>query len=130
MNFKIFTAVLGMLLAFSYAQGQAQMSSTHYTITTTVMSGGGGPMASDGYQLNGTLGQPSPLIDPALPPQSFNYDLLTGFWYTTGGGSGCLYDRDGDGDVDGADLENFLNGFPLSEVSAFALEFGREDCLP
>lgn len=105
------------------------MSSTNYTITTTVISGGG-PMASASYQMNGTVGQPSPLIDPVLPPQSTNYDLLTGFWYTIGVGVGCLYDYLSDGDVDGADLEELANAFSKGELTAFALEFGRTDCLP
>jgi hypothetical protein len=111
------------------APATAQMSSTNYRITTTVMSGGGTPMGSTTYQMNGTIGQPSPLIDPADPPQSTSYDLLTGFWYTTGAGHGCLYDYLGDGDVDGADLTEFLNAYSLIEVEGFAMEFGRVDCL-
>jgi len=108
----------------------AEMSSTNYTITTTVMSGGGGPMGSANYQMNSTLGQPSPLIDPALPPQSTGYDLLTGFWYTVGADSGCLFDYLNDGDVDGADLAEFMNAFSSSELESFAMEFGRANCLP
>jgi hypothetical protein len=47
------------LLDSSYAQ----MSSANYRITTTVMSGGGAPMASTSFQMNSTLGQPSPLME-------------------------------------------------------------------
>ena len=87
-------------------------------------------MSLDSVQMNCTIGQPSPLIDPALPPQSTSYDLLTGFWYTAGAGAGCLYDYLGDGDVDGDDLVEFMNAYSSSELEAFALEFGRVDCLP
>jgi hypothetical protein len=55
---------------------------------------------------------------------------LTGFWYTIGVDSGCLYDYLNDGDVDGADLAEFMNAVSSSELAAFALEFGRVDCLP
>lgn len=45
-------------------------------------------------------------------------------------GANCLYDYLDDGDVDGDDLAEFSNAFPSSELEAFALEFGRVDCLP
>jgi hypothetical protein len=108
----------------------AEMSSTNYTITTTVLSNGGSWIESANYRMNSSIGLPSPLTDPALPPQSTNYDLLTGFWYTVGSGTGCLYDYFDDGDVDGADLEEFLNAYSSNELAAFALEFGGVDCLP
>lgn len=131
---KILLTVLTVLvvaLSLPYLTA-AQMFSDNYRITTTVMSGGGGPMFSDNFQLNGTLGQPSPLIDPADPPNSPSFDLLTGFWYTLDAGLGCLYDMEGgnDGDVDGADLAFFINAFFLDEMGAFAMEFGRVDCWP
>lgn len=130
MKFKYLPAILVLMLLYVANPAAALMSSTNYTISTIVISGGGGPMTSANYLMNGTIGQPSPLIDPALPPQSTNYDLLTGFWYTIGAGSGCLYDYNDDGDVDGADLEEFLNAYSSSEVAGLALEFGRVDCLP
>ena len=37
------------------------------------------------------MGQPSPLMDPAAPPWSTNYDLYPGFWYTAGGRDSRLY---------------------------------------
>ncbi len=123
----VVTIFIAMLVMSASA---AEMSSNNFRITTTVISGGGRPMSSSNYQMNGTAGQPSPLIDPALPPQSTNYDLLTGFWYTIAAGSGCLYDYFDDGDVDGTDLVEFLNAYSSIEVAAFALEFGRVDCLP
>jgi hypothetical protein len=112
--------------------GDAGMTSANYRITTTVVSGGGGPMASASYGLNGTVGQPSPLIDPFDPPWSTSYDLLTGFWYTLDAGlEGCRWDIEpepGDGDVDGADLAEFLNAFDPMNLAAFAAQFGRNDC--
>ena len=60
----------------------AQMQSDNYRIPASVLSGGGAPMSSGNYQTNATLGQPSPIMDPATPPYSDNYDLYPGFWYT------------------------------------------------
>lgn len=59
------TILIAMLVMSAFA---AEMSSTNYRITITVVSGGGGPMQSANYQINGTVGQPSPLIDPLLHP--------------------------------------------------------------
>ena len=125
---KITTIILVMscLCLGMPISGDAGMSSANYRITTTVVSSGGGPRASASYGLNGTVGQPSPLIDPDDPPWSTNYDLLTGFWYTVGGG--CTYDYDTDGDVDGADLAEFLNAFDPMNLPSFTAQFGRNDC--
>jgi hypothetical protein len=128
---KITTVILVMscLCLGMPIPGDAAMSSANYRITTTVVSGGGGPMASASYGLNGTLGQPSPLIDPYDPPWSTSYDLLTGFWYTVGGG--CRWDIEpvsGDGDVDGADLAEYLNAYDPMTLPAFVAEFGRIGC--
>ena len=129
---KITTVILVMscLCLGMPIPGDAAMSSANYQITTTVVSGGGGPMASTSYGLNGTLGQPSPLIDPFDPPWSTSYDLLTGFWYTVGSTAGCPADLDFDGDVDGSDLEILANDPGLMSLADFALDFGREDCMP
>ncbi len=135
------------LMAMFVMPGAAQMSSTNYRITTTVMSGGGSPMTSSNYQMSGTVGQPSPLVDPALPPQSTNYDLLTGFWYTIGSAppfSACPADFEPDGDVDNDDLVVLAAGFGQSGLSVDAdedgdmdgldlwelvVDFGRTDCM-
>jgi len=90
--------ILGFLVLFLVSNpgndAIAQMQSEHYRIPTSVMSGGGGPMNSGSgtYQLNGTMGQPSPLMDAADPPYSLSYDLYPGFWYALG--AGCLWDTE------------------------------------
>ena len=129
----------------------AEMQSTTYTIPTSVFSGGGGPMNATSYNADGTVGQPSPLMDPALPPTSLNYELYPGFWYTVelAAIDLCEGDFDGDGDVDGSDLALFAADFgrtdcasgPLcegdfdndgdvdgSDLALFAADFGRTDC--
>lgn len=124
----------------------AQMSSDNYRITTTVFSGGGMPMGSAGFLLNGTLGQPSPLMDPVDPPYSANYELFGGFWYTLGAGglvSNCPADFEPDGDVDEDDLITLAADFGLSGVGRdadgdmdmdgldlyqMANDFNRTDC--
>ena len=52
-------------------------------------------MASEleNYNTRSTLGQPSPLMDPANPPNSTSYELYPGFWYTYT----LETDTDGDG---------------------------------
>lgn len=74
------TLFLGLHL-FTIDTG-AQMQSTNYRITTTVVSGGGGPMSSASFQANGTIGQPTPIMEDGMDPFSNNYGLLPGFWYT------------------------------------------------
>ena len=125
----VISVIVGLLVVF-VTPAAAEMSSTNYRITTTVMSGGGGSIASTNFQVNSSLGQPSPLMKQGMDPYSDNYGLLPGFWYTLNASSGCLYDYLDDGDVDGADLAEFLNTYSSSEVAALALEFGRVDCLP
>ncbi len=110
----------------------AGMQSDSYAINTDVISGGGGVMTSGSYQLQSTIGQPSPLLDQIDPPFSTTYDLYPGFWYTISAISpdctdlstfaaafGTLdgdadynlsCDLDTDGDVDGRDLSDFIAG--------------------
>lgn len=110
--------------------GAAQMESDNYRIPTSVLSGGGGSSSSSSYQLQGTLGQPSPLMDPADPPYSDGFALYPGFWYTLI--PACLYDLDDDGDVDGQDLAELAQGFGTdfneADLVSFALEFGGNLC--
>ena len=127
---KYIVAITAVILMFIPVHAAPQMSSTNYRISTTVISGGGAPMASTNFQMNNTLGQPTPLMEQGMDPYSDNYGLLPGFWYTLNLSSGCLYDYLGDGDVDGVDLAEFMNAFSSSELEGFAMEFGRVDCLP
>ena len=88
-------------------------------------------MGSAGFRGQGTLGQPTPLMDPADPPYSDAYDLYPGFWYTLEAALGCDLaefaaafgtvsgepgynlgcDSEPDGDVDGVDLAEFAAGY-------------------
>ncbi len=109
----------------------AGMESDSYAITAEVLSGGGGAMTSTSYRLQGTIGQPSPLMDQNSPPYSDAYDLYPGFWYTLDTGPVCVdlaafaasfgsldgdvrynlsCDLDSDGDVDSDDLRDFIAG--------------------
>ena len=109
----------------------AGSSSENYSIPTSVLSGGGGAMGSAGFRGQGTLGQPSPMMDPADPPYSDAYGLYPGFWYTLEAAVGCDLasfaaafgtvsgepgynpgcDAEPDGDVDGVDLAQFAAGY-------------------
>lgn len=60
----------------------ASMGSQSYKIPTSVLSSGGAVMSSASFQMESTLGQPSPLMNSENPPTSDNYRLSPGFWYT------------------------------------------------
>ena len=107
----------------------AEMTSTNYRIPTAVMSGGGGYMESSGYEANSTIGQQSPLADPADPPYSDSYDLYPGFWYTVANvGLTCPGDGDGDKDVDGSDLADYSDDSGGLSIDVFAANFGKINC--
>ena len=154
MERKMFSVILILCFMLGLSSiGIAEMSSDNYTIPTSVLSGGGAPMSSGSYKTNSTLGQSSPLMDPADPPLSTNYDLYPGFWYTLEAAvpqNDCPGDFDGDGDVDGSDLATFAADFGRtdcdtgpdcegdfdgdndvdgSDLAKFASDFGRTDCL-
>lgn len=120
---------MGFVLG-SVFSGFGQMVSENYRITSSAISSGGAPMASEAFQINSTLGQSSPLeTDPPAQSEFFSYDLYPGFWFTLDAGinlcddpatfsttlgtvvgdSGysIFCDKDGDGDVDGIDLAIF-----------------------
>jgi hypothetical protein len=152
MKNKTFYLFLILSFVFCFAVGAiAGMESENYRIPTSVMSGGGAPMSSDSYQTNSTVGQSSPLMNPADPPYSDNYDLYPGFWYTieTAAVDLCEGDFEPDGDVDGSDLAVFAADFGRtdcgtgepcegdfdndndvdgSDLAVFAADFGRTDC--
>jgi len=126
----ILVIAIGLLLA-AVPAAFGGMESDSYAITADVISSGGGTMTSGSYQLQSTIGQPSPLMDQAEPPFSTAYDLYPGFWYTlearpvcvnlaafaasfgslAGDGNYSLScDFELDDDVDGSDLQAFING--------------------
>jgi hypothetical protein len=117
------------LMAIESVLGHGQMSSTDYHITTTAISGGGVPMASANYRLNGTLGQTTPLMEQGMVPYSDNYELFPGFWYTIGPFSDtCPGDFDWDFDVDGADLQEYIYDSGGLGLRVFAASFGKDHC--
>ena len=125
---KICFAVVGIVLAFCQP-GFAAMESSNYSINTSVLSGGGTPMSSAGFQNNATLGQASPIT----PASSSGFELFAGFWNTLHRNI-CIWDFEPDGDVDGQDLREFTLGFGPggyneTDLENFRNEFGRTDCL-
>ncbi len=83
--------------------------------------------------MNGTLGQPTPLMDEADPPASTSFQLYPGFWYTNGPLPSCAADSEPDGDVDGVDLSAYANALlgpaPVTlSLADFAASFGLEVC--
>lgn len=81
MERKMFSVLLALFFVIGISSITiAEMGSENYSIPTSVLSGGGAPMSSGSYQTNSTLGQSSPLTDPADPPGSVNYDLYPSFW--------------------------------------------------
>ena len=131
MKNRTFYLFLIFLFVFCFAVGAiAGMESENYRIPTSVMSGGGAPMSSDSYQTNSAVGQSSPLMNPADPPYSTNYDLYPGFWYTVAAEpmDACEGDFDEDGDVDGSDLAVFAAGETTITLEEFASDFGKTNC--
>jgi hypothetical protein len=101
------------------------MESTSYQISSSVISGGGEPMISSGYQTGSTLGQSSPLMDQDDPFWSDGYNIYPGFWFTLNPPV-SFGDFDEDGDVDGRDLADFSGySFNELELEEFAEAFGR-----
>lgn len=124
MKIKAFIMIVLLIIMGLPCLVVADMSSTSYSIPTSVMSSGGAPMGSAHFQSNQTIGQPSP---PAIT-SSASYDLYAGFWHTLSI-SGCIWDLEPDGDVDGFDLYQFINPpYNASDIETFRSEFGRTDC--
>jgi len=123
-----FTVLTALLISFS-SDSSAEMASDNYRIQSSVQSGGGTSTGSTNYLTNSTLGQPSPLMDSPDPPLSDSYDLYPGFWYVISAlGSTCPGDFDGDKDVDGADLAEYIFDSGGLSFDVFAVNFGESNC--
>jgi hypothetical protein len=132
MQRKIIYTILILAIILGLAPvSRAEMQSENYHIKTSVFSSGGTPIASGSFQIDSTLGQSSPLMDPEGPPYSMSYDLYPGFWHTIEAAIAvvCQGDFDVDGDVDGSDLATLAASPWLVDLSLFANDFGRTDCL-
>ena len=75
---KILLIAHSVLLCLLVSTVSAEMSSTSYRISTTVISGGGNTMSSDNFSMISTLGQPTVLGKGS----SASYNSYPGFWYT------------------------------------------------
>jgi hypothetical protein len=107
----------------------AEMVSENYHMQCTVFSGGGIMTGSTNYLMNNTIGQPSPLIDPLKLPLSNTYDLYPGFWYVVADfESSCSGDFNGDKDVDGSDLAEYIFDSDGIGLEKFAENFGKIKC--
>jgi len=120
--------MMSIFLGISIADA-TEMSSTNFHITTTVISDGGGFMNSANFQINGTVGQPTPLPDTADPPFADSYDLFPGFWNVIANiNLFCPGDDDFDKDIDGLDLAAYILDSDGVSLNDFALNFGKANC--
>jgi hypothetical protein len=125
----VFITLLAFLLSLVYPAG-SEMTSNSYRIRSSVQSAGGVPTGSVYYQLNSTVSQPSPIMNPHYPPLSDTYDLYPGFWYSVAAiERTCPGDFDGDRDVDGSDLADYIFDPAGLGVDVFAAYFGVDNCL-
>lgn len=77
---KCAIATTGVLVLASIATLHAQSSGGQYTISASVIAGGGSPIAGDSYQITSTLGQPA---TQTLSNGAFV--IVDGFWAPVGG---------------------------------------------
>ena len=78
----IYITLAAAILCIFSIPASAEMQSSNYDITTSVLSGSGAVMTSDNYDVNITFAQPSPIRETGTPPESDNFVLYPGFWYT------------------------------------------------
>jgi hypothetical protein len=136
MRYKIPIVLALPVTLFWILQSSAEpLKSASFQIPTFVLSGAGGRSESQSFRIEATLGQSTPLMDPADPPYSESFDAYPGFWYTVPPAlaSYCSYDYEPDGDVDGKDLSEFIPDFAAglttaSDLEDFCVEFGRSPC--
>ena len=134
---KLIRIAMGTAIVFLLFTGMAfSMLSEHFKISPSVMSGGGGTMASASFRAHTVLGQPTPLMDQYLEPVSPSFILYPGYLYAFSTGDFCVWDLTEplDGDVDGQDLYYFIyrygypGGYDATHLPHFSNEFGRNDC--
>jgi len=116
---KTFQFILILAFSTAFAVGvSAEMQSDNYRITSSVISAGGGPTASDNFKNDATMGQSSPLMQGNQNPSSNNYDSYPGFWYTVGlePVDVCECNLNGDSNCD---MQDWL---------VFGQDWGRTDC--
>jgi hypothetical protein len=104
------------------------MSSTNFKIPHSVLSSGGGYKDSANYQSEDTLGQSAPLMEDDFVPSSTNYENYPGFWYLVAGSPTCPGDFNGDKDVDGSDLAEYIFDPGGLSLDVFAANFGKANC--
>ena len=114
---KILSSILVLLLCLFVPMANAEMSSTSYKISTTIMSGGGGMMSSASFTSVSTAGQSSPLGHGS----SASYRILPGFWYTLLLAIG-VGDVNGDGAVNLEDVIAALQSVTGQTVGSMYLE--------
>ena len=83
MHRKIYYMILTVFFMLNVdLPARAEMTSLNYRIYSSVYASGGASSGSATYRINGTLGQPTPILKPSEWPFSDNYDSLPGFWFT------------------------------------------------
>ena len=110
-----------ILLCLFFSITQAEMSSTSYRISTTVISGGGNAMSSASYHTVSTLGQSSPVGSSA----SATYNNDSGFWHTLL--MIAVGDLNGDGLVDLEDVISALQVVTGQSPAALRLQADAND---
>lgn len=124
---RFFLTLLVFLSLIFSSSGFASMGSTNFIIPTAVISGGGGAMESSNFKSNSTLGQPSVIA----MADSAGFHISSGFWYTVLDPA-LIWDFEPDGDVDGVDLDLFIDGYTgdsgpgynETDLESFRQEFG------
>jgi len=114
---KILLIAHSVLLCLLVSTVSAEMSSTSYRISTTVISGGGNTMSSDNFSMISTLGQPTVLGQGS----STSYNNYPGFWYTLLL-TIAVGDVNGDGAVNLEDVIKALQAVTGQTVESIYLE--------
>jgi hypothetical protein len=77
---KCAIAMTAAIALASIAELHAQSSGGQFTISASVIAGGGSPISGGSYQITSTLGQPATAI-----LSSGGYVVVDGFWAPVGG---------------------------------------------